>query len=187
MDSVVTSILIGAATKVGAPIVKGLLQKYVGGTAGDIGGMVIDTIADRVGVAPDALPGQDPAVIEAAVRDVEAVAPELIAQWNVQQQQAIELMRAEMDKGEAWWTWAWRPAGMWIFIGLFAWYAAGLPIINLLLGLLGASERLGLVVDVSTMVTMFMFFAGFYMGGHTVKDFATKARDAAAAWRAGSP
>ncbi|MGB3834464.1 MAG: hypothetical protein WA975_21670 [Mesorhizobium sp.] len=185
MSAIVASVLIGAAAKVGAPIVKGLLEKYVGGAASDIGGMVIDTIAAQAGVAPEALPSLPAKDLEAAVAAAEAQAPQLVAAWVEQQREANRLMLAEMEKGgDSWWTWAWRPAGMWIFIALFAWYAAGLPIINLLLGLLGTGERLGLIVDVSTMVTMFMFFAGFYMGGHTVKDFATKASEAVAAWGA---
>ena len=135
MSSLVTSILVGAATKVGAPIVKSLLEKHVGGIAGDVGGMVIDTIAERVGVAPDELPSQDPKVIENAVRDVEAVAPELIVQWNVQQAQAIELQRAEMDKaGDAWWTWAWRPAWMWFLGFLFLFRLVMVPVTDAMLG-----------------------------------------------------
>jgi len=166
----------------GAPIVKGLLESTSAASPATSGGMVIDNIAAQAvsprgtAVTPSKDLGGGPAAAEAQ-------APSCGSGSSSARGQPADAR--EMEKsGDSWWTWAWRPAGMWIFIALFAWYAAGLPIVNFLLGLLGTGERLGLIVDVSTMVTMFMFFAGFYMGGHTVKDFATKARDAGAAWGA---
>ncbi|KQZ14327.1 hypothetical protein ASD44_09755 [Mesorhizobium sp. Root554] len=174
MSALVTSILIDAAAKVGAPVVKSLLEKYVGGAAGEIGGMIIDTIAGHAGVPADELPGLSSDRIEAAVAATEAETPELLVQWNVQQKQAIDLMRAEMDKGGPTWTWAWRPAGMWLFLGLVAWYVAMIPLVNVVLGLAGADERLGLVVDVSVFATLFVTYLGLYMGGHTVKDAMAK-------------
>ncbi len=178
LETAIAGVLIDAAAKVGAPIVKGLLEQYVGGTAADIGGQIIDMVAEAAGVEPAALPSTPAGQVQEAVRSVEERTPELLIQWNVQQKQAIDLMRAEMDKGGPAWTWAWRPAGMWTFIGLFGWYAAGLPLLNLILGLIGAGERLGLVVDVGTLTTMFMFFSGFYMDGHAAQDIAGKLRDA---------
>lgn len=177
METVIAGVLIEAAAKVGAPVVKSLLEKYVGGTAGEIGGTIIDMVAEKAGVEPAALPNLPADQLGAAVQAAEAETPELLIQWNVQQRQTIDLMKAEMDKGGPTWTWAWRPAGMWIFILMFAWYVVGLPLLNLILGLIGASERLGLVIDVGTLTTMFMFFSGFYMGGHMVQDVFGKIRD----------
>jgi hypothetical protein len=178
METVIAGALIEVAARVGAPVVKDLLQKYLGGTAAEIGGAVIDMVAEKAGVAPADLPGLPADQLGAAVQAAEAATPELLVQWNVQQQQAIALMKAEMDKGGPTWTWAWRPAGMWIFILMFAWYVVGLPVLNLILGLVGAGERLGLVIDVGTLTTMFMFFSGFYMGGHMAESIAGKLRDA---------
>ncbi|WP_054310013.1 3TM-type holin [Mesorhizobium sp. 1M-11] len=178
LETVIAGALIDAAAKAGAPLVKDLLEKYLGGTAADIGGAIIDVVAQKAGVEPAALPNVPADELQEAVLAAEAETPELLIQWNTQQRQAIDLMKAEMDKGGPAWTWAWRPAGMWIFIGLFAWYVAGLPVVNLILGLAGAGERLGLIVDVGTLTTMFMFFSGFYMGGHMAESIAGKLRDA---------
>jgi hypothetical protein len=169
MSAILASILIDAAAKVGAPIVKQLLEKHVGGAVGDIGGMVIDAIAGKAGVTPDELQNQDPKILEKAVRDVEAAAPELIVEWNVQQRQAIELMRAEMDKSPSWWTWGWRPAWMWFLGFLFLFRLVLMPLAD---AILGSSIAGG--VDLSTMMTLTAWFMGLYMGGHTVKDLAAK-------------
>lgn len=169
MSAILASILIDVAARVGAPIVKSLLEKHVGGTAGEIGGMVIDAIAGKAGVTPDELQNQDPKTIENAVRDVEAAAPDLIVAWNVQQQQAIELMRAEMDSSRSWWMWAWRPAWMWFLGFLFLFRLVLMPVTDAILG-----SSIAATVDLSTMMTLTAWFMGLYMGGHTVKDLAAK-------------
>lgn len=169
MSAILASILIDVAARVGAPIVKSLLEKHVGGAAGEIGGMVIDAIAGKVGVAPDKLQNQDPKILETAVRDVEAAAPDLIVAWNVQQRQAIELMRAEMDKSPSWWMWAWRPAWMWFLGFLFLFRLVLVPLAD---AVFGSSIAGG--VDLSTMMTLTAWFMGLYMGGHTVKDALAK-------------
>lgn len=172
MDPLVGGLLLDVARRIGTPIVKGLLERYVGGAAGEIGGAIIDAVADRVGVPSAELPSQDPKQLENAVRDVEAAAPEILVQWNVQQAQAIALQKAEMDKGGAAWTWAWRPGGMWLMLGLVPFYAAFVPLVDLFLALMGAGPRLSamLILSVGAFIQLFMFYAGFYMGGHTVKD-----------------
>jgi hypothetical protein len=94
-----------------------------------------------------------------------------------------------MEKGdkEPTWTWAWRPAGMWLFNALVVWYAAAVPVVNLVAGARGWNARLELTLDVASFVAVYMFFAGLYMGGHTAKDFFTKAADALGQWRGGKP
>jgi hypothetical protein len=169
MSAILASILIDVAARVGAPIVKSLLEKHVGGAAGEIGGMVIDAIAGKAGVTPDKLQNQDPKILETAVRDVEAAAPDLIVAWNVQQRQAIELMRAEMGNGRSWWMWAWRPAWMWFLGFLFLFRLVLVPVTD---AILGSSIAAG--VDLSTMMTLTAWFMGLYMGGHTVKDALAK-------------
>lgn len=169
MSAILASILIDVAAKVGAPIVKSLLEKHVGGTAGEIGGMVIDAIAGKAGVPAAELQNQNAKTIENAVRDVEAAAPDLIIAWNVQQRQAIELMRAEMDNSRSWWMWAWRPAWMWFLGFLFLFRLVLVPVTDAILG-----SSIAATVDLSTMMTLTAWFMGLYMGGHTVKDLAAK-------------
>lgn len=165
MSALLASVLISAATKVGAPLVKDLLEKYVGGTAGEIGGMIVDTIAGHAGVDPTDLPDLPDDRIEAAVVATEAETPAMLIQWNVQQRQAIDLMRAEMDKGGAIWTWAWRPAWMWFLGFLFAFRLVFVPIADAALG-----SSVAATVPLDTMMTLTTWFMALYMGGHTIKD-----------------
>ena len=107
--TVIASILVGVAAKVGAPIVKGLLQDYLGGTAGQVGGAVIDAIAERAGVPIEQLPDLPEHELEAVVKAVEADSPALInalleSQLNAlleSQREANKLMLAEMQKETA--------------------------------------------------------------------------------------
>lgn len=169
MSTVLASILIEAATRVGAPIVKQLLEQHVGGTAGEIGGMIIDAIAGNAGVAPDALPSLPAKDLEAAVAAVEAETPHLVAAWVDQQREANRLMLAELDRSESWWTWAWRPAWMWFLGFLFLFRLVLVPIADAILG-----SDIAAAVDLSTMMTLTAWFMGLYMGGHTLKDALTK-------------
>lgn len=169
MNTVLASILIEAATRVGAPIVKQLLEKHLGGAAGEIGGMVIDAIASKAGVPPDDLPSVPAKDLEAAVAATETETPQLVATWVEQQREANRLMLAEMDKSESWWTWAWRPAWMWFLGFLFLFRLVLVPIADAALG-----SDIAASVDIYTMMTLTAWFMGLYMGGHTLKDLAVK-------------
>lgn len=169
MNTVLASILIEAATRVGAPIVKQLLEKHLGGAAGEIGGMVIDAIASKAGVPPDDLPSVPTKDLEAAVAATEVETPQLVATWVEQQREANRLMLAELDKSESWWTWAWRPAWMWFLGILFLFRLVLVPIADAALG-----SEIAASVDLSTMMTLTAWFMGLYMGGHTLKDLAVK-------------
>ena len=169
MSAVVTSVLIAAATRVGAPVVKSLLEMYVGGAAADIGGTIIDAIAGNAGVAPNDLPGLPAEKLDAAVKATEGQTPDLIVAWNVQQAQAIALQRAEMDKSEAAWTWAWRPAWMWFLGFLWLFRFVLVPVTD---AALSSSMAEALPLDALFWVTT--VFSGFYMGGHTLKDGLSK-------------
>ena len=163
MSAVLTSILLDAATRVGAPIVKDLLTNTIGGPIGEIGGAVIDVIAGHAGVAPAQLPELPAKDLDAAVAKAEAEAPELLVQWNRQQEQAIALMKAEMDKNEAVWTWAWRPAWMWLLAALWTYALVLRPMINTAAG--AAIEA----VDLESLTWLTTAYLALYMGGHTFK------------------
>lgn len=104
--SALAGILVGVAGKVGATLV----EKYLGAGAGPIAEVLVDTIAEKAGVPRDKLPEVPPKDLEAAVLATEAEAPKLVTAWAVQQKQAHDMMRAEMDKGP-FWSWAWRRGG----------------------------------------------------------------------------
>ncbi len=170
MDPLVTSILLDVAGKVGAPLVKGLLQKIgLGGVAGDIAGSVVDTVAEKLGVAPAEIPAQPTDKIEAAVQATEAEAPELVLAWAKQQELANQLQLAEMKPGEPVWTWAWRPAWMWFLMALFAFRLVAVPVVDAAVG-----SQIASAVDLGAMMTLTTWFMALYMGGHTLKDAVAK-------------
>lgn len=183
------AILVGVAAKVGATLVKTVLEgkvgSSVGGAAGDLAGTVIETIATKAGVTPAELPTVPQKDLEKAVTAAEAETPELILAHVRQQEEANRLQLAEMTTEPAW-TWAWRPAGMWLLHALIVWYVVLVPVLNLILRLSGASAGLVLVVDVATFITIYMTFVGLYMGGHTAKDFFAKAAEALKGWKGGA-
>lgn len=175
MSAILTSILIDVAAKVGAPIVKRILQDKVGGVAGELGGTVIDAIATRAGVSPEELPDVPVAKIEAAVAAVEAETPEMILAYNDRQKMSNELMLAEMSK-ETGFGWLWRPAGMWLMLTCVAWYVVLRPLLNALLSALGSGVSIDTGIDMPTFLTIFMTYAGLYMGGNTVIRATTKSK-----------
>jgi hypothetical protein len=161
-------ILLDIAKKVGAPFVRKILEEEIGGTAGKLGGAVIDAIAGKADVSPTALPDVPPTVLEKAVLAVEADAPELVLAWNEQQRMANELQLAEMQQSESTWTWAWRPAGMYLLGFFWLLYVLVYPLLNLFLRLFGATAELQTMVDVATLLAVSGGFISLYMGGHTI-------------------
>ncbi|PZU85211.1 MAG: hypothetical protein DI528_12815 [Shinella sp.] len=168
--SALATILIGAATKVGANVVKGILEKHVGGAAGDIGGTVIDAIARQAGVEPDALPNLPPPQIEDAVNRVEADWSPIITAEIERQRETNKLMLAEMEKAtpESQWTWSWRPAGMWLMLACIAWYVMLRPVFNAALKAAGSATEIEIGIDVATFLGLFTIYTGLYMGGNTL-------------------
>lgn len=169
MSALVATVILEAAARVGAPIIKGLLKDKIGGTVGEIGGTVIDAIAAQAGVAPDQLPELPPPDLDRAIRRVEDDAPSLLAGYLASQKEANKLMLAEMGKENAF-GWLWRPAGMWLMLMCIAWYIMGVPILGALLTVAtGAPIEIKPFVSFSDFSTCFVTFAGLYMGGHTAK------------------
>lgn len=166
--SLLAGILIEAAGRVGAPIVKGMLEKYVGGKAGEIGGEIIDVIAGKAGVPPADLPSLPADELGAAVQAAEPVAAELVLAEVEQQREANRLMLAEMDKEGGTWTWAWRPAWMWLLGFLWTYALVLRPLVNAAVG--AAIEA----VDVSMLMTLTGAYLALYMGGHTAKRIMSK-------------
>lgn len=175
MSAILTSILIDVAAKVGAPIIKKILQDKVGGVAGELGGTVIDAIAEKAGVQPEQLPGLPAPQIEAAVAAAEQETPEIILAYNERQRMSNSLMLAEMNK-ESGFGWLWRPAGMWLMLACVAWYVALRPLLNAMLAAFGSPVAIDTGIDMSTFLTIFMTYAGLYMGGNTFIRATTKGK-----------
>lgn len=173
MSAILAGILVDVAAKVGAPIVKGILEKHVGGTAGELGGVVIDAIAERAGVPPEDLQSVPTAELERAVAAVEAETPELVTAWTESQREANRLMLAEM-KQETAFGWMWRPAGMWLMHACVGWIVFIRPIVNAVLWSFGMATQIELGIDVANFLAIFTIYTGLYMGGNTAKSIFAK-------------
>lgn len=166
------STIIAIAAEIGAPVVKGILEKVAGKTLGETGtelaGKVIDAIAERAGTTADKLGEADSEVLSEAVLKTEEDLPEIIAAWNDSQRLSNELQLAEMEKGPTW-TWAWRPWWMYTLMAIWVWYGFVVPVVNWIVRLAGGAEQIILVVDIATLIGLTTLICGLYMGGHTVK------------------
>lgn len=172
--SAIASIVLASAAKVGAPIVKAILEKHVGGLPGTLAGTVVDHVAERIGVQPEELPDQDPKLIENAVRDVEAAGPEVIALYEAGLKGQFELLQAELQEG--FWQSAWRWG--WMYLLAFLWVCAFL--------LFPVLKAFGIAldpIDSATLMTLTGWFISLYMGGHTVKEIGRQAVEAVKTWR----
>lgn len=168
------AVVLAAATKVGAPIVKSIVEKHAGPLAGSLAGSMVDQIAERVGVEPEKLPEADPKEIENAVRNVEYAGPEVIAMWQAGLQGQFTLLQSEQAEG--FWQSAWRWGWMY-FLGLL-WGCAFL--------LFPVLKVFGIIIDPidsATLMTLTGWFISLYMGGHTIKEIGKQALDAVKTWR----
>lgn len=172
--SALAPILIGVATKVGAPVVKSILEQFVGGKAGKIGGAVIDAIAGNAGVTPEELPTLPAKELEKAIQATEAQAPEMLELWGAGLQGQFALMQAEQQ--EAWYQSGWRWGWMYLLAVFWTAYVLVFP------GLAAA----GIVVeriDAAILLTLTTWFISLYMGGHTVKALGESAIAAVKSWK----
>lgn len=174
--SLVASTLIEAAARIGAPVVKSLLEKHVGGIAGAAGGAVIDAVAKQAGVPPEQLPQLAPERLERAVKSVEQ-SPDLILAQARSQELGNDLMLAEMAQ-ESRFGWMWRPAGMWLMLACVAWFIILRPVVNALLWAWMPSLQIEVGMDLTNFVAIFTIYAGLYMGGHTVMKTVEKVKSA---------
>lgn len=168
--------VIALAAQIGAPLLRGILTQKIGQANSDLVTGVIGQIAARAGTSPEALAGladENPGRVIDAIREVEAVAPEMIALYDAAQTRQIELMRAEMAAGGPLWTWAWRPAGMWGLGALWFWNLIALHVANAVWKIALPATDLGMLFQLTAL------YMGLYMGGHTVKDVVQK-------WKAGT-
>ena len=164
MDPLVGSVLIEAARKVGAPLVKSVLERFLGGEAADIGAAVIDSVAEKLGVPPDKIPAQPPERIEAAVAATEDETPELIAAEVARMKAGHAFVQ---DKA----TPAWVPAWQWFIMALWAYSWVLVPVVNTATG--AAIER----PSIADLISLTTCYQVLNMGGNTVLRLADKARD----------
>lgn len=149
---------------------------FGGPLGGAVGGVLGGTIADAFGLPRDAGPQQ----IDAAIKADPEASDKLIAIQSESEQALFALeaetlrfmeAMADKDKSEGFWSWAWRPAGMWLNLLLWFWNCIVLPVINAITGT--AIEQVPFV----ELVWFTGLYAGLYMGGHTVKAAMASYRD----------
>lgn len=165
MSSVLTGILINAATKVGAPLIVDALSSRLGAGTGKLAGTIIDAVAGNAGITPEQIPSCPESTLGEAISAVESNMPSIILASVKQQEETNRLMLTEMDKG-ATWTWAWRPAFMWAILSFWVWSLLVAPTLSIFIG-----HAINFPLA-DHMLTISLAYLGLYMGGHTAKQFA---------------
>lgn len=161
--------LIAIALKAGLPTVASILQRKLGDAGGTLATDVLTTIASRAGAKVEDLEkmaDENPGKVLDAMRQVEPMTPELIALYTKGLEQQFTLLQAEMAEGG--WKAAWRPAGMWFVLFLWFWQVVGLHVLN-------AVFKIALPpMPWDQLIYFSGLYMGLYMGGHTLKDMASK-------------
>ncbi|WP_432475344.1 hypothetical protein ACRRRS_21855 (plasmid) [Brucella anthropi] len=164
MSALLTSLIIDAATKIGAPIIRDVLAQKFGKAGSVVADAVIDVIADKAGVSPAALPNLPTGQLNEAILQAEEDVPAILQAATAQQAEANRLMMAEMDKGTIW-TWAWRPAWMWFLMLVWGCHFIVFAVIKAATGVDLSIPN----VDIASNLTL--AYLGLYLGGHTVKEW----------------
>lgn len=163
------SALLPLVIQVGAPLVRQILTRKIGGDKAELASEVIDLIAARAGVSRpvlEAMAEDNPEPVKDAILEVEAEAPELLALYAQGLEGQFALLQAERQ--DPIWYRAWRPLGMYFIIFLWLWQIVLLHVLN-------AYFKIALPpADWTSLVTLTSLYFGLYMGGHTIKDVATK-------------
>jgi hypothetical protein len=153
--------------KAGAPILKHVLETEVGGTAGKVGSVVVDSIGAALGVepTPEAIVAKhdaEPAAVEAAIQTVEASRDWF--NYLMIATAARDKMIEREDTRESFFAWAWRPAMSWLVIFLFVWAMVFVPMAN---AAFGASIAPPSIEDIVAFASIWLVIYG---GGHTAKS-----------------
>lgn len=163
------SAIAALALNAGLPIIEKVLTGKLGDTGGQLAAEVLGAIAKRVGVSPDQLDGvadQQPGQVIDAMRKVEAMSPEIVGLYAAGLQGQFALLQAETAEGG--WKAAWRPAGMYLLGFLWLWNVVLLHVGNAIWKTALPPMPFPELFQVSGL------YMGLYMGGHTLKDVASK-------------
>ncbi len=164
--SALASVILAGAAELAVPFIKKLLADRIGGTGGDLAGDVVDVVAGKLGVPAERIPEiarQEPERLEEAILAAEPETADLYLAYVESQRLANELQMAEMTKEQTW-SWAWRPAWMWFLGFLWFWRIVLVPATDAAIG-----STMAAAIDLATLAWLTTLFAGFYMGGHTIK------------------
>ena len=163
------SAIAALALKSGFPVIGAILKGKIGGAGGQIAADVVEAIAKSARVPAADLDGlleTAPGKIVDAMREVEPMTPELIALYQQGLEHQNQLLMAEQEEGG--WKSAWRPLGMYFVMVLWAWQVVILHVCN-------AIWKIALPpMPYDQLVTFTGLYMSLYMGGHTLKDMASK-------------
>lgn len=161
--------LVALALQAGFPVVRSILSRKLGDKGGELVAEVLAAVASRAGVKPDeleTLAETTPGRVIDAMREVEAMTPEMISLYTSGLEHQFALLQAEQAEGG--WTSAWRPAGMWMIGFLWLYNVIFLHIAN-------AVFRIALPpMPFEQLMQLSGLYMGLYMGGHTIKDVVAK-------------
>ncbi|WP_079213469.1 hypothetical protein [Brucella pituitosa] len=163
MSNQILDVILSSAVRTGSEIVKDIVSAQLGPTIGGLAGTVVDTIAGSLAVDPEAIPTLPADQIDGAVVAAEDNS-EILRLYVEQQRLTNDLLVAEINKSEALWTWAWRPAWMWFLMLVWFYVLLVAPIVSGITGVIFEIPELGVVVSLT------ITFVTLYMGGHTLKD-----------------
>lgn len=160
------SILANIAVQAGFPLIQKVLAGKMGDANGRLASDIVEAIAARAGIAPEALEAVDanaPGRVIDAMREVEsAVLPEKLALFMKDTELQLLLAQAEQE-GPAW-ARAWRPAGMYLIGFLWLWTAVLLHVANAIWKIALPQMPFEQLFQISAA------YMALYMGGHTAKD-----------------
>lgn len=167
LGSVVVKTLGPIILKAGAPI----LLDVVKSNLPEAVGKVVESIAVKVGVEPtpeaiQAKHAAEPEIVEEAIREVATESPEEWAYYVQADAIRADILARQDQQGglAAAWKWLW----MYLLAVFWSWAIIVQPLVN---WFAGADMRL---VDLGTLMGLTTIYLGLYMGGHTIKDVATK-------------
>lgn len=159
--------LIAIAREVAAPMVEKILARRIGVENAQLARDLVEAIARRAGF-DSATPDFQEAIRQGDTRVVDAVAtaeihvvPELVELYAGELE--VKAHRFEREERGPFWTWAWRPAGMWALGFMWLWNVTILHVAN-------AVWKIALPpMDLSILLQLSALYMSLYMGGHTVK------------------
>lgn len=163
--------ILSIASQIGAPLVRRVLSNRIGAQNADLATSVVEAVAKRAGVGVpdlDRFADENPTRMVDAVRETEAMMPEMVALYAQGLEGQFALLQTE-QKGP-WWGWAWRPFMMWLLAFLWLWNIVALHVAN-------AVWKIALPpTDSATLLGLTSVYMALYMGGHTLKDFVRVSR-----------
>lgn len=172
-----TSILIGLAGEVGAPIVGQILERKFGAQSGQLAEAVIKSIANQADTTVERLPElatSKPEAVKDAIAVTEVIAPDLVGLYTAGLEGQFKLLSQETAEGP--WQSGWRWGWMYLLAVFWIWVVLILPAV----GLFGVKVE---TIDLAVLLTLTSWFIALYMGGHTVKELGKTALDAVKSWR----